>query len=205
MKALLATPLHYGTADSEFINGLLYAHGLYAGWVCFSGQANICLARDTLAARFLDTDCTTLVFIDGDIGFGRQDLELLLNSPHPITCGLYQRKNSSGGWVSHPQPEHALVDEHNPSLRRVERAGTGFMRIDREVFQTLVEDRYVNSYLIGSKTINEFFPTGVFNGEFLTEDYYFCELAKGAGYSIYADTRIRLAHAGRFIYQERLE
>ena len=49
MKALLATPLHTGSAEREFINGLLEAHGLYAGWTCLEGQANISRARDLLA------------------------------------------------------------------------------------------------------------------------------------------------------------
>lgn len=61
MKALLATPLLNGTADREFITGLLQAHGLYAGWICLEGQANISRARDLLVAQFMATDCTTLV------------------------------------------------------------------------------------------------------------------------------------------------
>ena len=72
MKVLIATPLHDGRAERDFINGLLQCHGLYYAWACVEGQANISLARDMLAGQFLASDCTTLVMIDGDIGFGRQ-------------------------------------------------------------------------------------------------------------------------------------
>jgi len=202
MKALVATPLHSGAADREFVTGLLQAHGLYAGWTCLEGHANICRARDLLAAQFLATDCTTLLFIDGDVGFGRQDVERLLASPYPVTGGLYQRKNGSGEWVCHPQPQDAPADVAHPSLRRVARVGTGFLRIDRVVLQNMIAGGHVAEYPVGDLRVQQFFPTGVLDGEFLSEDYYFCELAARAGFGVYVDTRIKLKHVGRFVYQE---
>jgi hypothetical protein len=207
MKALLATPLHTGAADREFIIGLLQAHGLYAAWTCLEGQANISRARDILAAQFLASDCTSLIFVDGDVGFARHDLQWLLESPFPITGGLYQRKNSSAQWVCVPQPEAAgIVNGHPPgnftSYRRVQRLGTGFMRIDRTVFETLIERKLVADYPLESNRLYQFFPSGVLDGHFLSEDYYFCELATRAGFDIHIDTRIRLKHVGRFIFQQ---
>jgi hypothetical protein len=202
MKPLIATPLHSGSADREFITGLLAAQGLYAGWMCLEGHANICRARDLLAAQFLATDCDSMIFIDGDVGFSRQDMEMLLASPHPITAGIYRRKNDSGHWVCHPQPHEARHDANLSSLARVERVGTGFLRIDRRVFDALVAGSHVNRYANGDQQVHQFFPTGLYNGEFLSEDYYFCELAAKAGFDIYIDTRIKLKHVGRRVYQE---
>jgi hypothetical protein len=202
MKALLATPLHTGAADREFIIGLLQAHGLYAAWTCLEGQANISRARDILAAQFLASDCTSLVFIDGDVGFSRQDLQWLLESPFAITGGLYQRKNGSGQWVCVPQPEAAGAVDGHQNHRRVQRLGTGFMRIDRAVFTTLIERNLVADYPLESNRLHQFFPSGVLDGQFLSEDYYFCELATRAGFDIHIDTRIRLKHVGRYIFQQ---
>jgi hypothetical protein len=202
MQALIATPLHSGAADREFITGLLDAQGLFEGWMCLEGHANICRARDILAAQFLATGCDTLVFIDGDVGFLRRDLELLLSSPHPLSCGLYQRKNGSGDWVCYPQPDKGESVPEQPELRRVARAGTGFMRIDRVVFETLVSGGHIGSYALGERTVQQFFPTGIYRGEFLSEDYYFCELATAAGYGVYVDTRIKLQHVGRHVYRD---
>jgi hypothetical protein len=202
MKVLLATPLHTGAADREFIIGLLQAQGLYAAWTCLEGQANISRARDILAAQFLASDCTSLVFVDGDVGFSRQDLQWLLESPHPITSGLYQRKNSSGQWVCVPQPEAASVLAEQPNYRRVQRVGTGFLRIDRPVFEKLIDGKHVVEYPLDNNRIHQFFPSGVLDGHFLSEDYFFCELAARAGFEIHIDTRIRLKHVGRFIFQQ---
>jgi len=202
MQALIATPLHSGAADREFITGLLDAHGLYAGWMCLEGHANICRARDLLAAQFLDTGCDTLIFIDGDVGFLRKDLELLLASPYPLSSGLYQRKNGSGEWVCFPQPDQGVPDAQHPQLRRVARAGTGFLRIDRTVFEKLIAGSHVGNYPAGERQVHQFFPTGVYQGEFLSEDYYFCELAARAGFGVYVDTRIKLRHVGRHVYRD---
>ena len=202
MKTLLATPLHTGAADREFIIGLLQAQGLYAAWSCLEGQANISRARDILAGQFLATDCTSLVFIDGDVGFSRQDLEWLLDSPYPITGGLYQRKSASGQWVCVPQPEAAPAEPGAAHYRRVQRVGTGFLRIDRSVFEALIARELVLEYPLEANRLHQFFPSGVLDGQFLSEDYYFCELAARAGIAIRVDSRIRLKHVGRYIFQQ---
>lgn len=201
MKALLATPLHDGTAEREFITGLLQAHGLYAGWVCLEGQANISRARDLLAAQFLATDCSTLVFVDGDIGFGHQDLHCLLGSPYPITGGLYPRKSAGRKWVCVPQPEELPPVDGQPDLRRVRRVGTGFLRIDRSVLEAMIGSGQASAFELDGKQLHHFFPSGLLDGEFLSEDYYFCELAARAGFGIYVDSRIRLRHVGRQVYR----
>lgn len=201
MKALLATPLHTGTAEREFISGLLEAHGLYAGWTCLEGQANISRARDLLAAQFLASDCSTLVFIDGDIGFKRQDLQRLLAAPWPVVGGLYPRKSLKQKWVCVPQPEDLAAVPEYPEFRRVRRVGTGFLRIDRLALEKMIASRQVSQYALHGNRIHHFFPSGLLDGEFLSEDYYFCELATKAGLGVYVDTRIKLKHVGRTIYE----
>ncbi len=200
MKVLLATPLHTGSAEREFITGLLEAHGLYSGWTCLEGQANISRARDLLAAQFLASDCTTLVFLDGDVGFGREDLRLLLDSPFPITGGLYPRKSASRKWVCVPQPEDLNPVPGYENYRRVRRVGTGFLRIDRVAFEKMAAGGHVAAYPLNGARVGHYFPTGLLDGEFLSEDYYFCELATKTGLGVYVDTRIRLRHTGRFVY-----
>lgn len=203
MKALLATPLHSGSAEREFITGLLAAHGLYAGWICLEGQANISRARDTLAAQFLATDCTTMVFVDADIGFARRDLERLLTAPFPIVGGLYPRKSTHARWVCVPQPEELAPVTGHDDLRRVRRVGSGFLRIDRSALERMIADGAVGRYQVNGNQIHHFFPSGLLDGEFLSEDYYFCELARMAGLDVHVDTQIRLRHVGRHVYERR--
>jgi hypothetical protein len=199
VKALLATPLYDGSAQREFIQGLLQSQGLYYGWSCLEGQANISLARDLLVAEFLQTDCTTIVFIDADIGFVRSDLETLLQSPHSITGGLYPRKRQTKSWVAVPLPGGEEISLGAAPVR-VKRVGTGFLRVERRVFEDLIASGACPASTWDGRAVHHFFPTGVLDGEFLSEDFYFCELARRAGHDIYLDPRIRLKHAGRILY-----
>ena len=201
MKVLIATPLHDGRADRDFINGLLQCHGLYYAWACVEGQANISLARDMIAGQFLASDCTTLVMIDGDIGFGRSDLETLLRSPHGVTSGMYPRKRDQGGWVFEPQD--ANVDRQIAAGKpfAVRHAGAGFLKIERRVFTDIAQAGDVATYRgADGQTTHHFFRSGVADGEFLSEDYYFCKLAARAGHAVHVDPRIRLRHIGRRVY-----
>jgi hypothetical protein len=201
MKVLIATPLHDGRADRDFINGLLQCHGLYYAWACVEGQANISLARDMIAGQFLASDCTTLVMIDGDIGFGRHDLEALLRSPHSVTSGMYPRKRDQGGWVFVPLDGGADQEATNSQPFRVRHAGAGFLRVERRVFTDLIKSGNLATYPgADGRTTHHFFRSGVADNEFLSEDYYFGELARQAGHPTYVDPKIRLRHVGRRIY-----
>jgi hypothetical protein len=201
MKVLISTPLHDGRADRDFINGLLQCHGLYYAWACVEGQANISLARDMIAAQFLASDCTTLVMIDGDIGFGRHDLEALLRSPHSVTSGMYPRKRDQGGWVFVPFSSDADKAIASGTPFRVRHAGAGFLRVERRVFTDLIKSGNMATYPgADGQTTHHFFRSGVVGKEFLSEDYSFCELAAQAGHATYIDPKIRLRHIGRRIY-----
>jgi hypothetical protein len=201
VKVLIATPLYDGRAERDFINGLLQCHGLYYAWACVEGQANISLARDMLAGQFLASDCTTLVMIDGDIGFSRGDLETLLRSPHGVTSGMYPRKRDQGGWVF--EPHDASVDSQIAAGKPfpVRHAGAGFLKVERRVFTDIARGNDAVTYRgADGQTTHHFFRSGVANGEFLSEDYFFCELAAKAGHAVHVDPRIRLRHIGRRIY-----
>jgi hypothetical protein len=201
MKVLIATPLHDGRGERDFINGLLQCHGLYYAWACVEGQANISLARDMLAGQFLASDCTTLIMIDGDIGFGRGDLETLLRSPHGVTSGMYPRKRDQGGWVF--EPHDANVDRQIAAGKPfpVRHAGAGFLKVERRVFTDIARSSELTTYRgADGQTTHHFFRSGVVNSEFLSEDYYFCELAAQAGHTVHVDPRIRLRHIGRRVY-----
>ena len=202
MKALIATPLHDGRAEREFINGLLQCHGLYYAWACIEGQANISLARDSLAAQFLASDCTTLVFIDGDIGFGRADLQTLLSTPQSLVGGLYPRKRAQADWVFAPAEGHTPAALSGARPFKVRHVGCGFLKIERRVFTDLISSGKCAPYPgVDGHPAHHFFASGVMNGEFLSEDYYFCELAARAGHAVHADPRIRLRHVGRRVYE----
>ncbi len=203
MKVLIATPLHDGRAEREFINGLLQCHGLYYAWACIEGQANISLARDMLAAQFLASDCTTLVFIDGDMGFGRQDLQALIESPYSLISGLCPRKQAQAGWAYVPLDGKPLSGDGGAVPFQARYTGAAFLRIDRRIFTDVIAAGRCPTYVDGEgRRVHHFFGSGVVEGDFLSEDYYFCDLAARAGHAVRVDPRIRLRHVGRWVFEQ---
>lgn len=200
MKVLLATPLIDGRGDREFINGLLQSQGLYYAWACVEGQSHISLARDLLAGQFLDSTCDTLVFVDGDIGFTREDLETLLQAQRPLVSGMYARKFKDGPWLYRPETPPASPDPAIDGLLPVRGVPTGFLRIERVVFQRLIDSQLCPAYSMNGQKLHHFFQSGLRDGSFLSEDYFFSELARSAGFQPYIHPRIRLKHVGRAIY-----
>jgi len=70
----------------------MQATGLHGGWLPLAGQSDIYVARNVLVNEFLSRDFDTLVCIDSDIGFTRQDLQNLIDTEEPFVSGLYTDK-----------------------------------------------------------------------------------------------------------------
>ena len=73
-RLMVATPL-YGGAEADYLRsvvgltGVAERRGVACAFAWLSNNAVIDRARNVLAAAFLQSDATHLVFIDGDIGF----------------------------------------------------------------------------------------------------------------------------------------
>ena len=92
-KVLIATPIRGNQTVTLYTAGLLQATGLHGGWLPLAGQSDIYVARNVLANEFLRRkEFDTVVFIDSDIGFSRDQLKALIDSDEPMVSGLYTDK-----------------------------------------------------------------------------------------------------------------
>jgi predicted O-methyltransferase YrrM len=143
----------------------------------------------------------------------------------PLVYGIYPKKQEPTepvfctlGNVKEPDPKTGLTE-----LRR---CGRGFMLVKREVLEKMKEDnggpalRYHNHRYQtdevpeGRSEIEwDFFPSGCVTGafsalndgmdedgfpirEWLSEDWWFCEVARSLGFPVMVDARIALGHIG---------
>jgi len=84
------------------------------------------------------------------------------------------------------------------SLMRVKRVGTGFMLIQRHVIEEMVAAHPEWAYENKGKneTMSAVFDFAIVDGQYVGEDYLFCDRATAMGYKVYIDVEISLPHIG---------
>jgi hypothetical protein len=167
--------------------------------------------RNELVARFMDhSDAEWLLMLDSDEQLSVAGFDKLVGAVHdldrPIVAGLY-----FGAWPSrdglYPEacplifaqvsgtttfrpmtgyPEDALIE--------VGSAGTGCLLIHRRVFESF--RRHADKQHEGADWC--WFRDMPVNGDWFSEDHYFCARAQTLGYKIFAHTGVVLPHRKRF-------
>jgi hypothetical protein len=165
------------------------------------------MATDALAQGFAET-----MWIDSDIGFHPDDVDRLRQLELPLVCGVYPKKGKRE-IAAHVIPgTTAIVFGKGGGLTELLYAGTGFLHVRREVYESIQRhlDLPTCNLHFGKAMIPFFQPLVVGSDDaashmppspwYLAEDYAFCERARQSGFKIMADTRVRLSHIGSYAY-----
>lgn len=195
-----------GSVKTAYMESFLKAFG--------SGGYNVFIKRasdshpnrgmNKITADFLESDCDEMLVIDGDIVFGRQQIDFLFEHDLPLVYGAYPKRQRKLALCLctldgfEPDPEATLIE--------VRRAGRGFMRVHRRVFEAMkCPQGFAEAYENHGRLEWDFWASGVIMGEksqidgspeWLSEDWMFCERARALGYKIMVDQRIHLGHVG---------
>lgn len=158
------------------------------------------LASDALAAGFEET-----LWIDSDIFFRAEDVERLRMHRLPIVCGIYPKK-ATRELACHVMPNaKEVVFGEKGGLVEMLYVGAGFLLIRKQVYLDIQQKLMLPlcDQRFGAPITPYFQPLVKVDGAghwYLGEDYAFCERARQCGYSILADTSIRLGHVGNYPY-----
>lgn len=172
----------------------------------FRGASAIDQVRSTMAHDALRDGFTELLWVDADIAFDPSDVDLLLSHEQPVVCGIAPKKGARA-LASRLLPEtRELVFGEGGGLLEIQYAGGGFTLVRSSVYTTIREKLALPTCnaQFGSPMVPYYLPLVKETPEgawYLAEDFAFCERARQAGFSIHADTRIRLRHIGRYAYQ----
>lgn len=244
-RLFFAAPLYGGLLHFGFHQSVLNLMALCISKSIFMGQKYVIndslvpRARNRLCAHFLASDCTDLLFVDSDITFQAEDALSLLAYDQPIVGGIYSRKQVDWNRIARAAranvppdrlPTFGTVpvlnwlgpvsDVRLDELYEVRHLGTGFLRIRREVFETMIQrfgpdmafDYSGDEPQFKGKTGYDFFragvdmrfPLGTGHRQYWSEDWGFCERARECGYKIWAAPWIRLTHTGSYDYHSDL-
>ena len=139
-------------------------------------------ARNRAAAYFLrETKRDYILFIDSDIIFDKHHIDCLMESDEPILAGIYCKKSKGIEPCLNTLPGHQ--ETQCGGYQEIARAGTGFLRIHRSVLEKMkdvgaTDPNWAHHYVNHGADEWDFFPVGVVNREYLSEDWYFCDKAR---------------------------
>ncbi len=159
------------------------------------------MAHDALGDGF-----TELRWVDSDIAFEPKDVDMLIAHDEPFVCGIYAKKGVRALTCHLLPTTKELVLGEEGGLTEILYAAGGFTLVHSSVYSTIKEKLALPTCnaQFGAPFVPYYQPM-VKQAEagpwYLAEDFAFSERARQAGFSVKADTRIRLKHIGRYAYQ----
>ena len=175
------------------LDGYLKGQGIEAV-VSTAGGSNVSKVRERCVRPFKpgslhpnepfygEIDYDYIMWIDSDIIFNPEDFQKLLDKDLDIVAGLYNA--ADGNFACR------IVDDSDGKTKQVvgpveaEWVGMGFMLMKRGVLEAITPP---------------WFQTTVVDGQFLTEDIYFCYMARNAGIKVYVDPNVVVKHVKELI------
>lgn len=174
-------------------------HGISVKLGHVSGCSIITMARNMLVDQFLDSECTDLLFIDSDVLAKPEDILRLMaqSGDKDITAGSYPRRAKDKKFFMDLYFDENNDLEFDGALMRIQRVGTGFMLVRRHVIERLAKkaDTYLGQDGVGQ--VASVFEFSVRDGNFIGEDYDFCDKARAEGFKVWLDVEISLPHVGQ--------
>lgn len=236
----VATPMYGGQCFGSYTKSLLdlsrvcQAYGIQAQFSFIFNESLITRARNYLVDEFLRSKFTHMMFIDSDIDFNPMDVIALLALNKPVAGGPYPKKCIAWENVYDAVKYGLVPNEHRGQLAdfagdfvfnavpgtmeiqlnditEVLEIGTGFMMVQREVFEKFADaypqywynpDHNRAAQFDGSRKIYQYFQAEIepVHNRYLSEDYWFCQKARQAGLSVWLAPWMVVKHHGTYIY-----
>lgn len=210
----LALPVYSGDITVQTASALLLAmdEARERGWqlkaenIYFrSSDADIGNARNVFLGLFLTTECTDLVFVDGDVSWGPGAFTRLLTPDVDFLAGAYRAKTDTAEIYPMLWPEpRKMQTVGGAHLLEVEGAPAGFLRLSRAGVQKMydwAERKYVDNKHGKDVTCPWVFEFAFDGDHRLSEDYVFCRKWREVVGPCYVDPLIKMSHTGKKVYE----
>jgi len=159
--------------------------------------------RNGIVKRFIDSGADVLVFIDSDMVYDAETIEKLVDAPFDVSIANYRKRNNEVTYMAEPIRRDGEVIGHQvdgETWLRTERGGTGIMAIKRGVITTMVNCYPKLAYMDNGESIPCLFDFRMVGGQYMGEDYTFCQRWTGIGGKIYILANVFIGHIGDIVY-----
>jgi hypothetical protein len=204
-RCVVLTPIG-GYLEPECARGLaqLEARGYHVR--ALPRYAAIDQGRSQMATDALLDDYEALMWIDSNIGFEADAVDMLREHDLPVVCGIYPHQGKRELACNLLPGTPRIVFGDGGGLVEIRYAAMGFCFTQRTVYEQMIEHEAlpVCNKQFDHITVPYFLPLLLpqedDNYWYMSPEYSFCERARRSGFSIMADTRFRLSQIGRRSY-----
>lgn len=172
------------------------------------GDALISRSRSIRATKFLKSNADLLCFIDDDVVISAFDLTKLMwlawQQKYDVIGAAYTLKSKENpGFAIRPLTDGITMHYgKNGGIYEVKYVSTGCVVIRRDVLEKMVETETIHDCEHGTRRYYPFFQHREMEvdgkWEDLSEDWFFCEMARRLGYKIFVDTTVKTGHIGPY-------
>lgn len=214
VNLFIGTPCYNSQLHSDYLHSIMsyYEYKIPFTIMTLGNESLITRGRNQIISYFYNTtNFTHLLFLDADIYFHAEDLLKL----------LYHQKDVIGAPVA-LKGRNAITGQPvynvgrnlggENDLVRTDKIGTAVFMLSRKAVNALIEKAkedndvyYPNPHTRGDADPNvklyDVFKTGVFNNDYLSEDYYVCKTLMELGFDVFVDIKAHTKHNGMFVFE----
>ena len=215
VNLLIGTPAYGNQVHTEYATSLIQFKdaGIPVGGVLMLGNESlITRARNTLLSIFhYEPAFTHLLFLDADIRLTADGLNQLIAHQRDVIGARVPLKGF--GTDGKPLYNAHQLQPLGEGLYSANHLGTAVMLLSRRAADALVaaaEERgdtypapanYAPGAQWAKRPMYDAFKVGVYDGHYLSEDYYACRTLQQRGFTIHVDPAVRVVHHGMFAFK----
>jgi hypothetical protein len=203
-KVLIATPCLDQKVDAYFVHSLCESiklglkHDLDIRCVFLANESILPMARNELFALGYRENYDTIVFIDDDECWNEQALiDIVLSEKDVVTVPVVNKGDKDitfNVWL-----KDSKESDSSDGYIKIEKCGTGFMKISRKVLEDLWESN--TELVFRNKKLKNICEYTYAEGQFVGEDITLSKKIKELGYDIWLNPHYTVSHIGNKMYK----
>jgi hypothetical protein len=212
VRLMIASPTMDGTYNSHFVQSifstmrLLQQHGVTVEWAEEKHTADVALARSKMFSVFMRSQCTHLLMVDADMGWGTEAIIRLFAADSDfVTVAGPKKRYPLCFAVNHSAADGTplpLEFDQQRGTMEVSEVGLAFAMISKACAQKIAESYPELTYtgLTGEKEYAVFNPM-VEHDRYFSEDFAFCRRWYAVGGVVHMIPDVRLKHVGAHVFE----
>lgn len=214
LNLFIGTPCYNSMVHSDYLHSIISYNErkLPVTIMTLGNESLITRGRNTVISYFYyDKRFTHLLFLDADIYLHANELIKLIAHEKDVIGAPVRLKGFNKFDNSPVYNTGKLIENKGNGLVTMDRIGTAVFMLSRKAVDALVAKAVDDGDVYGGNPHTrgdsdeaipqyDIFKTGVFDGEYLSEDYYVCRVLSELGLPTYVDTTVQTKHNGMFSF-----